>query len=129
MSNKRPTPRPRDELKRQGFQPGVCPNKKGRPPVIQEVRELAKQQTEAAIRTIVAIMEDPKANASARVAAAEAILDRGWGKPKQHVDLDATGGFVELLKVMNGLRAGSTGQADSGVDSVGNDEQPATVRH
>jgi hypothetical protein len=32
-------------------------------------------------------MEDVQVQASARVAAAVALLDRGWGKPQQSVDM------------------------------------------
>jgi hypothetical protein len=47
----------------------------------QEIRSLARAHTETAIRTLVGVMRQPKAPASARIAAAVALLDRGWGKP------------------------------------------------
>lgn len=49
------------------------------------MRELARQHTEDAIRTLAAIMLDGEQPARARVAAAEALLDRGWGRPEQPV--------------------------------------------
>jgi len=52
-----------------------------------EIRSLARSHTETAIRTLAGIMRQPKAPASARVAAAEALLDRGWGKPKQDMTI------------------------------------------
>lgn len=52
-----------------------------------EIKSLARSHTETAIRTLAGIMRQPKAPASARVAAAEALLDRGWGKPKQDMTI------------------------------------------
>jgi hypothetical protein len=48
-----------------------------------EIRSLARSHTEAAVNTLLGIMNQPKAPAAARVAAAQAVLDRGWGKPTQ----------------------------------------------
>lgn len=53
-------------------------NPSGRRKEVGPVRELAKQYTEAAIDTLAKVMEDPNAPSSARVAAAEALLARGW---------------------------------------------------
>ena len=47
---------------------------------VREVRELAREHTPEAIATLVAIMREGQSEAS-RVAAADAILDRGWGRP------------------------------------------------
>ncbi|HTE41550.1 MAG TPA: hypothetical protein VK629_12010, partial [Steroidobacteraceae bacterium] len=45
------------------------------------VTELARQHTEAAITALAEILTDEKANRLTRIAAANALLDRGWGKP------------------------------------------------
>jgi Flp pilus assembly protein TadD len=71
---------------RGSFQKGQSGNPGGRPKALAPVRDLARAQTEAAIETLVAIMTDTDASASARVAAATAILDRGWGKPTVQVE-------------------------------------------
>src|SRR5262249_34665133 len=42
--------------------------------------DLARQHAEAAIAVLAEIMNDTDAPAGARVSAAKAILDRGWGK-------------------------------------------------
>lgn len=55
-----------------------------------DLRSLARSHTETAIKTLVGIMRQPKANPSARVAAAQALLDRGWGKADQTVDVRHT---------------------------------------
>jgi hypothetical protein len=39
------------------------------------------------LATLAAIMQDAAVPASARVAAATAILDRGWGRPPQALDV------------------------------------------
>jgi hypothetical protein len=70
------------------WQPGRSGNPRGRPKVVAEVRDLARQHTGAAISVLTAIMSDPKVAAAARVSAATAILDRGWGKPQQPIDAD-----------------------------------------
>ena len=63
---------------------GVKGNKGGgRPP--DHVKILSKQHTEDAIKTLYSIMMDKKSMVSARVRAAEALLDRGWGKASQPV--------------------------------------------
>jgi len=68
------------------FQPGVSGNPAGRPKSEASIKDLAREQTSQAIRTLVEIMESKKAPHSARVNAACALLDRGWGKPSQYVE-------------------------------------------
>lgn len=50
-----------------------------------DIRSLARGHTEAAIRVLAGIMNEPDAPHAARVAAANSILDRGWGKPVQAI--------------------------------------------
>jgi hypothetical protein len=64
------------------FRPGRSGNPGGRPKGVIEVIELARKQTMAAIRTLVEVMKSGESEA-ARVSAANAILDRGWGKAPQ----------------------------------------------
>ena len=45
-----------------------------------EIASLARMHTKKAVKTLAAIMNEPRAPYAARVAAAEALLDRGWGK-------------------------------------------------
>jgi hypothetical protein len=54
------------------------------------VHELARQHTAAAVETLVSIMTNPKSAPAARVSAANALLDRGHGKPPQFHTSDAT---------------------------------------
>ncbi len=62
-----------------------------------ELREAARQHTQAALAALVDIMSDENAPAAARVNAASAILDRGHGKPTQSVDVDHTANISNLM--------------------------------
>jgi hypothetical protein len=76
-----------DACRARGFQKGRSGNPKGRPPVIREVQELAKEYTDEAIEQLVSIGRNENINGSARVQAWNSVLDRGWGRPKQSVDV------------------------------------------
>lgn len=52
---------------------------------LTEIKSLARTHTAVAMKTLVQIMRDKDAPAHARVMAANAILDRGWGKPLQPI--------------------------------------------
>ena len=64
--------------------PGSSPNPGGRPKIIEDIRDLAREHTETAINALVHIAQKGKQE-SARVAAASALLDRGWGRPTQPI--------------------------------------------
>ncbi len=57
---------------------------------ITDVRDAARQHTRAAVETLVSVMEDLKAPHSARVAAANGLLDRGHGKAVQHIEAEVS---------------------------------------
>lgn len=69
-----------------GFQKGQSGNPGGKPAELAEVKALARKQTEASINTLVAIRDDLTAPKAARVAAANSLLDRAWGKPAQALE-------------------------------------------
>lgn len=92
------------------FKPGESGNPGGRPKDLAWVKELARRRTEDAIRTLGDIMLDVDMDGRTRVAAAQALLDRAWGKPSQAitgddggpVKIDASAGLYETLKKMAG---------------------------
>jgi hypothetical protein len=49
------------------------------------IKSLARAHTETAINVLAGIMNQPDAPPAARVTAAEALLNRGWGKPAQAI--------------------------------------------
>jgi hypothetical protein len=53
------------------------------------VKRLARNMTEAALNSLRDIMDDATAPASARVSAATAILNRGWGAPSQELNVNS----------------------------------------
>lgn len=65
--------------------PGV-PNG-GRAPSLKHVRDLAREHTEEAVAALTEIMNNKKAPAAARVSAANAILDRGFGRVPSDIPL------------------------------------------
>ena len=77
------------------FQKGQSGNPAGRRAEVGPIKELARQHTQAAIDALVAALGDD--NGRTRVAAAEAILDRGYGKPTQHHELDAGDELVKRM--------------------------------
>ena len=48
-----------------------------------QIKSLARSHTESALKVLSGIMNQADAPPAARVAAATALLDRGWGKPSQ----------------------------------------------
>ena len=72
---------------RSAWKPGQSGNPGGRPAQLTDVRDAARQRTVIAIGTLESICTDAKEPAAARVSAAEALLNRGWGRPAQSMDL------------------------------------------
>ena len=63
--------------------PGKTGNPGGRPRIMAAVRDIARKSTTLAIETLRTLAADQDAPHAARVSAATALLDRGWGKPMQ----------------------------------------------
>lgn len=71
------------------FTPGRSGNPGGRPRIVADVQTLARAYTTLAIGTLSRIAGDKSAPAAARVAACNALSDRGWGKPVQGITVEA----------------------------------------
>ena len=69
--------------------------KSSKDPAERLVETLARQHTSLAIEVLADICGDAGQPAPARVTAASALLDRGWGKPKQ--DFSVEGGDLSGL--------------------------------
>ncbi|GEP04042.1 DUF5681 domain-containing protein [Methylobacterium oxalidis] len=94
------------------FQPGQSGNPGGRPKASARVRDAAREHTERAIEVLVAIMTSEDAATAARVAAASAILDRGYGKPTQPVDGDGEGGVIPVGLTVQFIRPAPLSDVD-----------------
>lgn len=106
----------------------------------QEIRSLARSHTDSAIMTLAKIMTSPKAPTSARVSAATALLDRGWGKPRQAMELMAPpkkpeemtddeldARIAETLAEIDEI-TGRIGETAAGeADEAPSEEEPASV--
>jgi hypothetical protein len=77
---------PRNPTGKGGWKSGQSGNPSGRPKVVGEIRALAREHTAAALEALVEIVGSKKAPPAARVAAANAILDRGYGRPEAKID-------------------------------------------
>ena len=72
---------------------------------------------DGALNTLVSIMVEPKAPAAARIMAANALLDRGWGKAAQFVDVQ--GEIRQLVEVkLNVVQAPAVREIDGTCEPV-----------
>jgi len=94
------------------FQPGQSGNPGGQPKAIVEVTAAARALTTEAINTLKRVMLNEKATASARVSAAVAIIERGWGKAPATITL--LRGDAELKELtdaeLTAIAAGTVGE-------------------
>lgn len=91
---------------------GSSPNPGGRPAGVTHVRELARTYTTEAVEKMAQIMRTGQ-NERARVAAAEGLLNRAWGKPDQFVAVDVTVEHKSALvdKILDAIRGRAAGPA------------------
>jgi hypothetical protein len=87
------------------FKPGTSGNPGGRPKkpggiearrIVADVKALARSVAPEAVKTLRNIMNDPKAPPAARIGAATAILDRGYGRPGQSIEVSGTVAAYDL---------------------------------
>ena len=90
---------PKGGLRSTSFKPGQSGNPHGRPKrretiearrVVADVKAAARELTPVAMDTLEKAMTDQRAPWSAKITAAIAVLDRGWGKPEQTVSANVS---------------------------------------
>jgi hypothetical protein len=88
-----------------GFMPGQCGNPAGRSKANRNIEALARSHGPEAIAALVVALNNPRE----RVQAAVALLDRGFGKPKQNFtpldEMPELGAVVAPLLVIQPVRA------------------------
>lgn len=99
--------------------PGECRNPRGRPKKDYNLAALAQKHAEAAINTLVEVMTNTEATPSARVGAAAEILDRGFGKAPQSLDVDHKHSFSEEFEAF--VRQLSTRRQEKVIEHVESD--------
>ena len=85
------------------FAPGSSGNPGGRPRDEHHVAELARSYTTEAIETLVSLMRNASDD-RVRGTAAQALLDRGWGKARQEIVQDTSvyeERYLDVLKRVN----------------------------
>ena len=66
---------------------------------LTEIRSLARSHTRSAINALVGVMRSKDATHAARVSAANAILDRGWGKATQSLESGGDGAIEFIHRI------------------------------
>ena len=86
------------------FRKGESGNPGGRPRVLGEVQELARQHAPFAIAELARLAVKAKSE-TARIAAIRELLDRGYGRPRQAVEVSAPAGdpLQELFEEIDAL--------------------------
>ena len=90
----------KDRLRSGQFAPGQSGNPVSRPKDEHRVVELARSYKVEAIDTLVELMRDGE-DERVRGTAAQALLDRGWGKAKVEVFAVAEGSYLDVLRAVN----------------------------
>jgi len=67
---------------------GESGNPSGRPKLVTEVRDMAREHTPAAINRLVELIDSETGTTA--VAACKELLDRAWGRAPQSIDIDQT---------------------------------------
>ena len=88
--------------------------KSSRARTLIEIRSLARSHTRTALRVLVGIMRSDDATPAARLSAANAILDRGWGKAAQPLENGEDGAPESVHRVERVIvRPEEAGDADA----------------
>ena len=70
------------------FKKGQSGNPGGRPPVLKEIRELARANGEDAFKRVLELMQSDDERVA--LCASQEVLNRAYGKPTQHIETKRT---------------------------------------
>lgn len=76
------------------FVKGQSGNPGGKPKELKGVIMQARRMSPLALRELKAILNDPESGKQAKIGAAQVILDRAWGRPKQDGSMELSGGVT-----------------------------------
>src|SRR4051794_30912879 len=85
------------------------------------VLKLARSRSMEALKVLLECMNSPEAPWPVRVTAASAVIDRAWGKPKEHIDLAGADSIQSIT--LNIVRP--QGDATETLTINGHDAKPA----
>ena len=134
---------PKGGLRSTSWNKGESGNIAGRPKrpeaieakkIVADVKAAAREHTQDALDTLKAVMSDAKAPPAARVSAATAMLDRGWGRAKETVDANVGVTLEALLLARISRRKDQPVAFDLGLISIlrvslRENPRPACGRH
>ena len=93
-----------------GIQPGTTRNPRGRPKKDLDLAKLAQKHAQKAIETLARCLDDDTATWPARVSAARELLDRGFGRAPQSLNVDHkvdfSANFEAFVRELGDRRAG-----------------------
>ncbi len=106
------------------FKKGEVSNPKGRPPMSVCAARLARAHAEKAINTLVKLMNSSDENSQYK--GATALLERGFGKAPQHVEIEHVGDQVVGLRGLQDLLERVSSEVTSARSS---DDSPSPSTH